>query len=986
MIQVITAWPGANPVEIEREIVEEQEEVLRALEGLVAMKSTSAASLASVTLEFRPGTDLDAAMLRVNNKLGEVPSYPAEALKPVLTPAGAQESIVGWFILIPEEGRDDIVPAEMLEFVEDTVEATFERIPGVAAANILGGQEREVLIEVDPERLAQRGITLREVADRLAAEDRDVSAGHLDEGKRRFVIRTVGAFLGDQGLGDVILRDDPKERVFLRDVASIRIDFEDATDVVRHKGVPCLALNAQRRTGANVLRVMNDLHKAVKELNEGPLKKAGLHLEVAYDTSIYIRDALELVQNNLAVGGLLAILVLLFFLRAVAPTVIISIAIPVSAVGTFLAMYMLGRNINVVSLAGLSFAIGMLVDNSIVVLENIYRHAQEGADEVAAASRGTTEVWGAVLASTLTTVAVFLPLLFMQAEIAQLLRDIALAICCAVILSLGVSVLVIPCLASRWVDARAAAAMSDPTELGALGKAIYAICGSVPVRLAIVLGLTGASLLGTWFLAPKTEYLPAGNQNFLFAFLVPPSGYNVEEFGRIAQRIEGELAPMWSGEDPLISNFFYVTFAGNVVMGAQASRQERLAELKGPFQGALNKIPGMIAFVTQPGIFDQGLAGGRQIDLELQGPELQRIMEIAGQAFFGVMQGLEGAQPRPDPGLELGQPELRVIPNRARLAEVGLTSGDLGFMVDVLADGAKISEVRLPDGKEVDMTLRGTKKRLGRTQDLEGLPVHTPRAGVLPLQALAEIVTTRGPDKILHSERARTVFLRIVPHPDMPLETAMNKLEDEILKPMVDRGAFEGGYQYRMAGTADKLTSTRQELKGLFLTALAVSFLLMASLFESFLYPLVIMFTVPFAGLGGFVALKLQNELIAPQPMDVLTMLGFILLLGVVVNNAILLVDRALRNIRDHGDEPRAAVAEAVNARVRPIFMSTLTSVFGMLPLVSMTGPGSELYRGIGSVVVGGLLLSTVFTLVLTPTLLSLVLELRLRLSPDRPL
>ena len=991
-VTVETLWPGANPKEIEREIVYEQEEVLKSLEGLVAMDSESSPSVGRVILEFRPGTPLDAALLKVNNKLNEVVSYPAEAEKPTIVTAGQRENAIGWFILSPLAGRDDVQIDHLLEFAEDEVEARLERVPGVAAANIFGGREREILVTVDAEKAAWRGLTLREVADRLASENRDVSAGHLDEGKRRYVIRSTAAFSGPEGIGDIVLRDDALQRVFLRDIATVEENYQDPTVVVRHKGTPCIAINAQRQVGSNVLEVMDGINQAVDELNAGVLKARGLELHAAYDSSVYIRGALDLVQVNILVGSLLAVVILLLFLRAWEPTLIISMAIPISAVGTFLAMFLLGRNINVVSLAGLSFAVGMLVDNSIVVLENVFRRAELGDDATTAAVEGTSEVWGAVLASTLTTVAVFLPLFFMQAEIAQLLRDIAIAICCAVSLSLVVSVLVIPTMAARLLgEVRATDPAAEGRPLASLGARVsegiqgfvHDVCGSVTKRVLVVIGMTAASLGGAWLLAPPAEYLPEGNRNLLFCILIPPSGYNIDEFHRIGDQVEAELSHMWTGDDPKIRNFFYVAFGRQVIMGAQATHDDEVQALKGPMQAALSKIPGMIAIVLQAGLFDQGLAGGRSIDLRLQGPDLAQVIGNAQRVFGGIMQHLPGAQSQPIPGLELGQPELQVRPDRERLAEVGLSSSDLGFLVDVLADGARVSEVRLKDGKEVDLTLRGRRDRLEHTQDLANLPIHTPRGGVVPLETLGKVEITMGPDQINHSERLRTITLRVRPPPSIALQTAMETLEEKVLRPMEADGSLGNGYGWVMAGTADKLSSTRKELTGQFLTALAVTYLLMASLFESFLYPLVILFSVPLAGLGGFVALWLVNRMVASQPMDVLTMLGFVILLGTVVNNAILLVDRALRNIRSEGDTPRDAVAEAVGSRIRPIFMSTLTSVFGMAPLVIMTGPGSELYRGIGSVVLGGLLVSTVFTLVLIPALLSLVLELRGHLFPD---
>ncbi len=990
VVSVTTIWPGANPEEVEREIVEEQEEQLRSLEGLVKMESLSSPGNGMVTLEFVPGTDLDAALLRVNNALNRVPGYPSEADRPILAEAGAQQNAIAWFILLPDGSRPGFEVEKELEFIENSVEARLERVPGVAAANIFGGQEREVVVHFDPAELAARGLTIREVAERLSREDRDTSAGHIDEGKRRYVIRTVGSFDTLDRIRDLVLREDARSRVYLRDVATVSLGYKDPQVRVRHKGEPCVAVNAQRQPGTNILEVMDGLKAAMKELNEGVLKERGMVMSQAYDSTVYIDEALALVRSNLVVGSLLAVIILYLFLRSFSATAIIAAAIPVSAIGTFVAMYLLGRNINVVSLAGISFAVGMLVDNSIVVLENIFTRIQKGEAQGTAASRGTTEVWGAILASTLTTIAVFLPIFFLKAEIAQLFRDIAVAISCAVLLSLVVSSTLIPMLAARskavLYEARVLGA-DPPHYADATGRAIHLLCGSVPARIATIVSLTAVSLTGTASLLPPAEYLPEGNRNLLFGILIPPPGYNLEEFNRIGTSLEGSIAPLWSGPDPLVENFFFVAAGRMMFMGAMAKDPARVGEVIPPMQKALGKVPGMIGIVQQAGLFEQGIDGGRSIEVKLQGPDLGKLVSLALQAFLRTMQEIPGANVRPVPGLELGQPELRVDPDRKRLVEAGLDAQELGFWIDVLADGARVSEVRLADGSQVDLTLRGRREALAHTQDLASLPVRLPRGGVVPLSSLAGIRLVMGPDQVQHTDRSRTVTLIVSPPKDVALETAMQILSTRVLGKLAEEGTLVQPYRWWLTGTADKLTSTRQTLQGGFFIALIVTYLLMASLYESFLYPLVIMFSVPLASFGGVVLLALTDTALRRadpnmgQPLDVLTMLGFVILVGIVVNNAILLVDRTLQNIRTGGLDPRDAVAEAAANRVRPILMSTLTSVFGMAPLVLMSGSGSELYRGIGAVVLGGLLCSTVFTMVLIPALLSLVLEFRIRTS-----
>ncbi|MEE8210089.1 MAG: efflux RND transporter permease subunit, partial [bacterium] len=673
-------------------------------------------------------------------------------------------------------------------------------------------------------------------------------------------------------------------------------------------------------------------------------------------------------------------------------------------VGTFFALWFVGRNLNVVSLAGMAFAVGMVVDNSIVVLENIYRHRQLGKNRREAAYEGAVEVWGAVLASTLTTIAVFLPIIFIKEEAGQLFRDIAIAISCGVGLSLIVAITVIPSLSNKILTTTdEEAGLAGPDEApskrysfrtlwglaGLLQAAterfaglIHWLCGRRIASLVVIVGLTLASLGGSWLLMPDTEYLPTGNRNLVLGILLPPPGYNLEELTEMGRLIESRLAPHWSdGERPAgspgIKNFFYVARGRQVFMGAIAADPRRARDLVPIMQRSLAGIPGMIAIVTQTSLFRRALGGGRNIDVEITGPKLEKLVGIGGRLFAGIMQLMPpGTQARPIPSLDLGNPEVRVIPDRERAAELQLSSREIGFIVDSLVDGTKASDYQY-EGDEIDLTLMGDDRFARRTQDLARLPIRTPTGRIVTLGSVADIRVVTGPEQVNRIERQRAITLQVIPPTTMPIEAAMRLIDEKLVRPLRAQGALGRLYNIRLAGTADKLTQTRKSLQWNFLLAVIITYLLMASLFESFLYPFVIMFSVPLASLGGFLGLLLVNATVGYQALDILTMLGFVILIGIVVNNAILIVHQALNHMRDEGMEAREAVRESVRNRVRPIFMSTTTSVFGMAPLILFPGAGSELYRGLGSVVVGGLVLSTLFTLVLVPILFYLTLSAR---------
>ena len=1001
-ITVTTLWPGASPQEIEREIIDQQEEYLKSVEGLVRMTSESSDALGRISLEFSVGTDIDAALLRVSTKLDQVPSYPEDAERPVIVSASENAPPIAWFVLKPV--MDGIPPiGTFRSFVEDNVQPRLERIPGIAKINVYGGQEEEMQAVFDEGAVAARKVTIQEIARALSEGNRNISAGEFEDGKRRYIARTVGEYSTPEDAENVVIKYLGQAPVRLKDVAMVRYGFKRQDNVVRNKGYETLAINAIRQAGSNVLQVMAGLKEAIQELNGTLLAEKGLQLEQVYDETEYINSAIGLVRSNLFVGGSLAIIVLLLFLRSFAPTLIVALAIPISIVGTFVMMALFGRTINVISLAGCAFAAGMVVDNSIVVLENIYRHRQMGEIKKEAALKGTTEVWGAVLASTLTTVAVFLPVIFVEEEAGQLFRDIAIAISFAVILSLAVSVTVIPSMASRIIpklqteNKGIRKHLKNLFGLSRLGQRItdgaaslvYWLCGGTLRRLLLVLVFTGVSFAMAWFLAPKTEYLPEGNRNLILGIMIPPPGYSIEEFVKVGRFVEGEVQKYWESkpgealDGPPISNFFYVAFGQRVFMGAAAVDPLRARELIAILQRVLRRIPGMIPIVTQTSLFAQTAGSGRSIDVDLSGPDLQRLISLGQRIFGEIMMLIPGSQLRPIPSLDLGNPEVRIIPDRDRAAKAGLTAQDIGINVDALLDGIKVGEVRRL-GNKIDLTLMGRGERIKSAEDFRNLQLNTLAGERVTLASVADIRLVAGPTQINRIERQKSITIQVIPPEQMPLEAAMEIIQTKVVAPLVKSGDLKQPYVVNLTGTADDLTRTRKVLQGGFLLALVITFLLMASLFSSFFYPLVIMFSVPLAAAGGFLGLYLVNRFLSFQPLDVLTMIGFVILIGVVVNNAILIVHQSLNFMREGRLPPHEAIRESVRSRIRPIFMTTLTSVAGMLPLVLFPGAGSELYRGIGSVITGGLVVATLFTVLLVPSLFSLVLDLKLWLAGDR--
>jgi HAE1 family hydrophobic/amphiphilic exporter-1 len=532
--------------------------------------------------------------------------------------------------------------------------------------------------------------------------------------------------------------------------------------------------------------------------------------------------------------------------------------------------------------------------------------------------------------------------------------------------------------------------------------------GGVLRSLAVVVSMVVGALLLLFALTPKAEYLPSGNRNLVFGILLPPPGYNLDKLMEMGEQVEESLRPYWDVEPdspeaeklmyPVIGDFFFVARGRQVFMGLRAEDPTRAGELVKLVQEVTSGLPGTFAVAKQSSLFEQGLTAGRTVEMEITGPDLNRLAVLGGQILFqvkgnpaaGVPGVIPEAQVRPVPSLEVASnPELHVEPKLIQAAQMGVSSTELGYAVNALVDGAYAGDYFL-EGDKIDLSIKGQTQYAGSSQEIRALPIATPIGQLIPLEAVAHIRMVGGPEQINHRERVRAITIEVSPPAELPLEDAMQQLQTQIVQPLYASGQLDGGYRITLAGTADKLSTMRATFVGewtgwnfpsfisvgtsQFVLVLLITYLLMAALFESWLYPFVIILSVPWGLVGGLVGLALLN-LIYFQALDVLTMLGFVILIGTVVNNPILIVHQSLNHIREDGMTPRDAVLESVRTRIRPILMTTITTVLGLLPLVLFPGAGSELYRGLGAVVLGGLLVSTVFTLIFVPSLFTLTLR-----------
>jgi multidrug efflux pump subunit AcrB len=957
-IQINTGWRAAAPEEVESEILEPQEDMLRGLPGLMKMESSAGRGNASINLSFTVETDLQRALIEVMNRLNQVPRYPNDVTEPQIYAGqdafGAQ---IAWFSLTPKPGNNRTM-ASYSDFVREVVQARIERVPGIANSNAYGGRDNEVRITFDPYEAAALGIDIPTLAG-LTGNNNDTSGGFNDVGRRQYTLRYAGKY-DLQEFGEMVLDWRGGNPVRLRDIAKVEVTMRDAGGLMMHNGEEAIAFDAQVEKGVNALDVMKDLKTAVEELRAGPIERAGLIIQQDYDETIYIEESIAMLRTNLLLGIALAISVLWWFMRKFRATFMVALAIPVSLFTAFLFMQITGRTLNMISLAGLAFAMGMVLDGAIVVMENIVRLREEGVPAKKAAVEGTGQVWGALLASTATTVVIFLPIAFLKDVSGQLFADLAIVIAVAVITSLFIAITIIPTAAANWLHK---VRLDDPHAnwWESITQRVMSITDGVSMRRILVVSMFVGSIALTMMLLPRADYLPKGNQGWVFAFVIPPPGQSVdtarEEFAEVvAARLEPHLQ---DGAPLQINSYFNGMFGSFGFVGAMMTNPGDADEMVMKMNSEiLTGFPDTMAFASQWGLFDR-LTGGSGIEMNIQSRDMDAMLSAARQGLGLVGQFLPGAQARPVPGVDFSEPELRFVPDERRITESGWNRQQMSIVMRALGDGVFVGDYFDGD-RRMDIVLRAPE--WNSPEELAATPVATPNGGIQSVGQLVRMQRTAGPSQIRRVDRRRAITLAITPPPGMSLEEAIQSLRDNVEPALLTALPDDGEISYH--GSASDLNIALSNMSRSFILAVLVLYLLMSGLFRSFKDSLLVVSAIPLATVGGVALLR-----IVQAPMDLLTMIGFITLLGLVVNNAILLVHQT-RSAEREGVDRRGAVEQAVRRRLRPILMSTLTSLFGMLPLLVIPGPGSEVYRGLAAVIVGGMGVSTLFTLIYLPSLL----------------
>ncbi|QDP02403.1 efflux RND transporter permease subunit [Thalassotalea sp. PS06] len=1049
IITVETRWPGATPQDIETEILLEQEEYLKNINGLQRMVSSASFGSAEIELEFPFGMEINEALILVNNALSQVPSYPENVDEPaVIASSFSGNSFMYFSIQFKGEDSRDITHQQ--DWIEDNIKTRLERIPGIARANVSGGAQKQIHIRLKPAELSSRGLTVADVRNAIRTRNRDVSGGDMDFGKRRYLIRTLGKFEDLNDLNNLIISEQNGYYVRLKDVGLAEMSYEEMRSFRTTIGQQTMGISIARQVDANVISLKKLVMDQVAELNRTLLADQGLVMTLNSEDVRYVENSASTVIQNLIIGTMLATLVLLLFLRSVSATLIGALGIPICILAAFLGLSLSGRSINVVSLAGVAFAIGMTLDNAIVALENITRHVAMGKRRRDAAIDGIREVWPAILASTLTTVMVFLPIVFLEQEAGQLYGDIAIAIAASIIMSMLVAITLIPVASQRILNVREMVehkgkldkALHVTTNWGeSMAKRILGFSRWILKRTSRQVGAVAITLAITLFtlfaLVPDAEYLPEGEEAKVFARLMAPPGYNMETMKDLWRQVDSDFTEnvdrtnvSWLNEEqrqalanrqsdesassgaaveisdefktdvpPLAMHISFMS-PGTLTFITEPISRHDTPQLVDAISERFNAIPGMRSFASRGSIFSGNQGGTRSLNIELKGRDLGVLYNRALQLMATAGKLIDGAQlnanPSP-PTLSMSQPMVEVIPDWQRAAELGISQTDLGYSIWAYSDGAFVDEFYIDDEK-IDMLLFAKQGTVNSPRELEHLMFYGPNGQQVPLSALVSLNETVDTATISRVDGMRTVTLQIVPPRNMALEQALKIVENDLLAPLSSTLAEEN-ITHTISGAASELAQTREAMQGNFLLAIIIAYLLMVAVFSNWGYPLLIMTTVPIGISGGIIGLGLFNLLGSTlpafglsayhQPFDVITMLGFLVLIGTVVNNPILIVERSIANLQQQSMAIKEAIVEALSVRLRPVMMSTITTIFGLSPLVFIPGEGTELYRGLGVIVLFGLLFSSLVTLLILPAFLSLVFQIQqrwqLKKSTDNP-
>jgi len=962
-LTVRTEYRGAAPEEIETLLTRPVEEAVGVVKNVLSVKSVSRAGQSDVILEFAWGTNMDRAGLDVREKL-EILQLPLEANRPLLlrfNPATDPIMRLGLISAV----TDETSLKALRRFAEEEIKKLLEPVEGVAAVKISGGLEDEIQIEIDQRKMAQLNLSLDALSLRLAAENVNVSAGRLEEGTQRYLVRTINQFANVEEFGDLIVKPGTDRPIYLRDIANVRAGYSEREAIIRMNGQEAVEVAIYKEGDANTVSVARGIKGRLKELSEE--LPQDMTIETVDDQSIFIDRAISEVIKAAVLGGLLAVLVIFVFLRNIWFTFTIAICIPVSIIATFFLMGQAGISLNIMSLGGIALATGLLVDNAIVVLENISRYRAAGEDRLSAAIKGASEVGGAVIAATLTTIAVFLPLAFVEGIAGQLFRDQALTVTFALAISLGVAMTLIPMMASiRGQHSVNPAGIS--TRVGLWFASVYAnLLDKALSHRFLTLATASVLLIFSLLILQRTgtELVPQLEQGRFNITLEAAPGTPLEE----TDRIQSELQRMATA-DPGVTTVYGVAGSGNRIDANPTESGENIARLlvvMKPASGMdeqrrviqklrthVGDIAGLDANFSSP----QLLSFDKPLEIEIQGYDLDSLRQASDAVLERLRQSNRFADV--ESSLERGHPEIQIYFDQERAATLGLTVKQISDQVVGKIRGTVATRFSWRDRK-IDVLVRLSEDERQSITAVRDLIINPESEFPVPLSSVAEIRVAEGPAEIRRGNQERLALVQAnLAYGD--LGSAVTEVEG-LLAGM----KLPYGLKMYIKGQSEEMAASFKSLLFALGLAVVLVYLVMASQFESLLHPFVILFSIPLAAVGVALALWLTGT-----QLSVIVFIGLIMLAGIVVNNAIVLLD-LINHLRERGMDRIKAIKEGARLRLRPIMMTTLTTVLGLLPLALGLGQGSEMRTPMAITVIGGLLTSTLLTLLVVPVMYSLL-------------
>jgi len=969
VITISTRYPGASSEDIEQTITKPIETIAGGVEGVTNITSTSSGDASSVMIEFEWGTNLDAAAQDLRDGIERILDFlPEGADRPLVMKLDITQMPV---IVYAVTGMEDTY--EMRKLLEDEIEPKLTQLPGVASVIVAGGKQAEKQIIVDKTKLTQNNISIDDLVQILSAQNLNLSAGYVEQRQTEYLLRTVGEYKTLEEIANTpVSVTQNGSVVYVKDVAKVIDGYKEERNYIRTNNEPTATLIVSKESGANTLEVSNLVKERVEELRAD--LPAHLEFYEIFDQGHTISRVTSSTIANLIQGAILAILIMLLFLRNWRPTLAIAIAIPVSVIATFILIYVSGYTLNIMTIGGLALGVGMLVDSAIVVIENIYRHLEMGKKRIEAAEVGASQVGMAITASVLTTIAVFLPMVFVGGMTGQLVEGMALTVSFALFASLIVALTVIPTVASVLFKQRASAEEYKKV----IGESRFE---KLRERYAKVLNWTlrhkGRLLLSvaiifiiSLFLIPilGTEFIPPSDNPMQIIRVEMPIGTKLDETNMVVTQLEDILAEIEETE-------YFTTMVGPMggagggfgaadvneamIFLRLCDKEERSRESDEIMEEVRSKAPKLenVRLVFS-GTGDTGVGAGNSIEFKIFGDDLDQLTDLSLQVEDKIAK-VEGVRDIQN-SMKEGKPELHLIINKDKAFRYGITTAQIASAVRTTTYGTTAGVFR-EAGDEIDMLVRLEEEGRNSMADINGISIASPMGFTIPLNQIVEIQEKQGPVEISRENQTRVATIRtnII---GRDLGTAVDEIWSEVDE--LEK-SLPSGYYFEIGGAYEDMQESFEALGYALLLAIILVYAIMASLFESFSHPFVIMFTLPL-GLIGVVILLLISGFTFSVPVFV----GFIILAGIVVNNGIVLVDH-INKLRREGMEKKQAIIQAGKDRIRPVLMTALTTMGGMLSMALSTGQGSELRAPMAVAVIGGLITATFFTLFVIPTLYS---------------